>query len=80
MRVMQDRIVPLNVRLTDGHKRNVHLHGSKVQSKINTGKVDPLIYELEGQVCSQIGVNPLELTDEFIDSYPGGPEKQETLS
>jgi len=69
MRVMHDRIVPLEKRLKDGHKRNVHLHGSKAQSKINTAKVDPLIYRLEKEIFEKTGLNPLEITDTFIDSY-----------
>jgi len=47
MRVMHDKIVPLKQRLAEGHKRNIHMHGSAAQSKINTAKVDPLIYEME---------------------------------
>jgi len=69
MRVMHDRIVPLEQRLKDGHKRNVHLHGTEAQSKINTAKVDPLIYRLEKEIFEKIGLNPLEITDTFIDSY-----------
>ena len=70
MRVMHDRIVPLKQRLKDGHKRNVHFHGTKAQSRINTAKVDPLIYRLEEEIFDKIGLNPLEITDQFIDSYP----------
>jgi uncharacterized protein len=69
MRVMRDKIVPLKTRLKDGHKRNVHLHGSKTQSRINTAKVDPLIYRLEEEIFEKVGLNPVELTDEFVDSY-----------
>jgi uncharacterized protein len=70
MRVMHDKIVPLQERLAESHKRNVHLHGSAAQSKINTAKVDPLIYEMEKEIFDKIGLDPLEVTDEFIDSYP----------
>lgn len=68
-RVMHDRIVPLEERLAEGHKRNVHLHGSAAQSKINTAKVDPLIFELEKEIFNKIGLNPVEITDKLIDSY-----------
>lgn len=68
-RVMHDKIVPLKERLTEGHERNAHLHGSEVQSKINTAKVDPLIYKLEKEIFDIIGLDPVEITDEFIDSY-----------
>lgn len=68
-RVMHETIVPLNERLAEGHKRNVFLHGTEAQSKINTAKVDPLIYEMEKEIFEKIGLNPLEVADEFIDSY-----------
>ena len=68
-RVMHEKIVPLKERLAEGHKRNAHLHGSEAQSKINTAKVDPLIYKLEKEIFNKIGLDPVEITDEFIDSY-----------
>jgi uncharacterized protein len=69
MRVMHDRIVPLKQRLAEGHKRNIHLHGSAAQSKINTAKVDPLIFQMEKEIFEKIGLDPLDVTEEFIDSY-----------
>jgi putative nucleotidyltransferase with HDIG domain len=69
MRAMHGKIVPLETRLKEAHKRNVHLHGSKAQSRINTAKVDPLIYRLEEEIFDKIGLSPLEVTNEFIDSY-----------
>ena len=68
-RVMHETIVPLKERLTEGHKRNVFLHGSAAQSKINTAKVDQLIYEMEKEIFEKIGLDPLEVTHEFIESY-----------
>jgi putative nucleotidyltransferase with HDIG domain len=68
-RVMHDRIVPLKERLSEGHKRNVYLHGSAEQSKINTVKVDPLIYEMEKEIFEKLGLDPVEVTEELIDSY-----------
>jgi uncharacterized protein len=68
-RVMHERIVPLKERLAEGHKRNVFSHGSAAQSKINTAKVDPLIYRMEKEIFEKIELDPLEVTDEFIDSY-----------
>ena len=68
-RVMHERIVPLKERLAEGHKRNVFSHGSEAKSKINTAKVDPLIYEMEKEIFEKIGLDPLEVTDDFIDSY-----------
>ena len=71
MRVMHDKIVPLAHRLEEGHKRNYHLHGSKEQSRINTAKVDPLIFELQDEIFEIIGLDPDEVCDEFIDSCAG---------
>ena len=68
-RVMHETIVLLKERLAEGHKRNVFLHGSETQSKINTAKVDPLIYEMEKEIFEKTGLEPLEVTHEFIDSY-----------
>lgn len=69
MRVMGDKIVPLATRLKDCHRRNVHLHGTETQSRINTARVDPLIYGLEKEIFEKIGSDPAEITEEFIDSY-----------
>jgi len=65
-RVMHDKILPLKERLEEAHKRNVHLHGTQTQSDINTGKVDPLIFELEEEIFNKIDLNPLEVTNEFL--------------
>jgi len=67
-RVMHETIVPLKDRLAEGHKRNVLSHGSSAQSKINTAEVDLLIEEMEKEIFEKIGLNPLEVTEEFIDS------------
>jgi len=75
MRVMHDKIVPLKTRLKEGHKRNIHLHGPKAQSRINTAKVDPLIYGLEEEIFDKIGLSPPQVTDEFIDSYPNRTQR-----
>ncbi|MFC1738327.1 HD domain-containing protein [Planctomycetota bacterium] len=71
MRIMHDKITPLKQRLEEGHKRNVHFHGSAEQSRINTAKVDPLIFKLEEEIFAKIGLEPLEVTDEFIDTFGG---------
>lgn len=69
MRVMHDKIVPLKQRLAEGHKRNIHVHGSAAQSKINTAKVDPLIFQMEKEIFEKIGLDPLEVTQAFLDSH-----------
>jgi uncharacterized protein len=69
MRVMHDEIVPLKQRLAEGHKRNTHMHGSAARSKINTAKVDPLIFKMEKEIFEKIGLDPLEVTEAFIDSH-----------
>lgn len=69
MRVMQDRIVPLKTRLADAHKRNIHLHGSEIQSQINAAVVDPLIYNLEEEIFRVAGLKPGSIDNDFIDAY-----------
>jgi len=69
MRVMHDKIAPLKERLKEGHKRNIHLHGSEEQSRLNTAKVDPLIMKLENEIFEIIDLDPLQITDEFINNY-----------
>ena len=68
-RVMHDKIVSLKDRLAEGHKRNIFQHGSAEQSRINTAKVDPLIYEMEKEIFKKIALDPLEVTEEYIDSH-----------
>jgi uncharacterized protein len=75
MRVMHDKIVPLKQRLAEGHKRNIHRHGSAARSKINTAKVDPLIFQMEKEIFGKIGLDPLEVTGEFIDSHSAGDNR-----
>jgi len=69
LRVMHEKVVPLGERLEDGHKRNVHLHGTEAQSRVNTAKVDPLIYGLEAEIFNVLGLDPLSVTDELVESY-----------
>ena len=72
-RVMHDKIVPLKERLAEGHKRNAYQHGSAEQSRINIAKVDPLIYEMEKEIFEKISLDPIEVTEEFIDSVCDPP-------
>ena len=68
-RIMHDNIVSLEERLTEARKRNIFFYDTEAQSKIITAKVDPLIYSLEKEIFDEIGLSPLEITDEFIDSF-----------
>ena len=69
MRVMHDKIVPLEERLTEAHRRNVHFYKTDTQRLSTIAKVDPLIYRLEKEIFDKIGLSPLDITDEFIDSF-----------
>ncbi len=69
LRVMHEEIVPLEQRLKDGHQRNVHLHGTEAQGRINTAKLDRLICKLEEEIFEKVGLSPLEVTGGFIDTY-----------
>ena len=68
-RVMHERIVTLEERLTEGHKRNVLFYDTEAQRRAIIAEVDSLIFRLEKEIFDEIGLNPLEVTDEFIDSY-----------
>ena len=68
-RIMHDRIVPLDERLQEAHKRNVLQRGSTAQSKLKAARVDALIFKLEAEIFARIGLNPLEVTDDFIDLH-----------
>ena len=69
-RVMHDKIVPLKQRLEEAHKRNAPQHRPKARRNIDTDKIDRLIYRLEKEIFDKVGLDPLEVTGEFIDSYP----------
>lgn len=69
MRTMANRIVPLKTRLDDAHKRNIHLHGSRAQSKSIAARVDPLIYGLEKEIFDIIGSDPLSITNKLVESH-----------
>jgi putative nucleotidyltransferase with HDIG domain len=66
-RVMHDRIVSLRERLEEAHKRNAP--HPEAQGKIDTAKIDNLIYRLEKEIFDKVGLDPLGVTAEFIDSY-----------
>jgi uncharacterized protein len=68
-RVMHDKIVTLKERLDEAHQRNAHLRQMKGQNNIDTDKVDRLIFELEEEIFTAIGLDPAEVTEEFIDSH-----------
>ncbi len=69
-RVMHDRIVPLKERLDEAHRRYARLYNNETQRRITIAKVDPLIYNLEKEIFDRINLNPLDVTNEFVDSYP----------
>ena len=69
-RVMHDRIVPLKERLEEAHKRNAPPCRRKARRNIDTAKIDGLIYKLEKEIFEEVGLDPLEVTAEFIDSSP----------
>lgn len=68
-RVKHDRIVTLKERLEDAHHRNAHLRQTQSQNKIDTAKVDRLIFELEQEIFTEIGLDPIEFTDKSIDTH-----------
>ena len=69
MRVMHDKIVPLKVRLEDGHRRNAHRYETNPKNKINIDKVDSLIYRLEKEIFEITGLESTAVPDEIIDLH-----------
>jgi len=77
-RVMHDRIVSLKERLEEAHKRYDDWGRANAHSSLDsfdyaqdkTVKIDRLIYKLEKEIFDKIGLDPLAVTDKFIDSYP----------
>ncbi|MBW7989120.1 MAG: HD domain-containing protein [Planctomycetes bacterium] len=67
-RVMHDKIVSLQERLTEGHKRHALFSESHSKRKSIIAKVDPLIFKMEKEIFNRIGLNPLDITDDIIDS------------
>ncbi len=67
-RVTHERIVTLKERLEEAHQRNENLQCAKGQREIDTAKIDHLIFELERQIFTKTGLNPDDVTEEFIDS------------
>ena len=41
----------------------------KSRRNIDTARIDGLIYKLEKEIFNKVGLDPLEVTAEFIDSY-----------
>jgi len=55
-RVMHDKVVSLEERLKEGHKRNAYLYQTEAQHKINISKIDSLIYKLEKEIFQTAGL------------------------
>lgn len=68
-RVMHDKIVPLKERLKEAHRRHAQQHNSKGHNRIDTTKVDTLIFVLEKDIFERLDLEPVEVTNEMINSY-----------
>jgi len=69
MRVMGDRIVPLKVRLQDAHIRNIHLRSSNSGRRVDTGAADALIQELEKEIFTLLGLDPVSVTSALVEAH-----------
>lgn len=67
-RIMHDKIVPLKERLQEAHRRHAQQHNPKERSRIDTAKVDALIFDLEKEIFEKIDLEPVEVTSEMVDS------------
>jgi putative nucleotidyltransferase with HDIG domain len=83
-RVMHDRIVPLKERLEEAHRRYAARRRANAKTTLDTAKIDRLIYKLEKEIFDKVGLDPLQVTAEFIrrtsggfiDSYPSRRRKR----
>jgi hypothetical protein len=73
-RAMHETIVPLQKRLDEGHQRNALAMAKAGQPRRLDieEKVDTLIFQLEAEIFSRIDIEPDEITEAFIDTYPCG--------
>lgn len=69
-RVMHARIAPLKERLQEAHRRYAARRRAKSRTAVDTARVDRLIYKMEKEIFDKIALDPLQVTSEFIDSYP----------
>jgi len=69
-RAMHDTIVPLKERLDEAHERSAIALAQvgKPRCRDMEEKVDALIFQLEADIFSRIGVAPDDVTDEFMDN------------
>jgi len=68
-RVMHDKIVPLKERLEEAHKRIAAQRDPADQGVLDMEQIDAFIFDLEREIFDKIEVDPLVITDEFIDLY-----------
>jgi len=69
-RVMHDKIVPLQQRLDEAHRRNQSQSHPAERRRLEVVRIDKLIFELEQEIFAEIELDPLEVTEQFIDTYP----------
>lgn len=63
------------------NKLNAPLYCSKETTKLSliqkgAAKVDAQIFKLEKEIFDKIGLSPIEITDEFVDSYSNKMHKR----
>jgi hypothetical protein len=67
-RVMHEKIVPLQERLDEGHRRSAAARRKAgLHCNIDTEKIDALIVELEREIFEAIGIKPDEVDDAVIE-------------
>jgi len=55
-RVMHDKIVPLKERLEEAHRRNTAQRNCANQAKLDSERIDAVIFELEREILDKIGL------------------------
>nr|MBP8910336.1 hypothetical protein [Phycisphaerae bacterium] len=76
-RVMHDKIVPLQERLDEAHKRNAAKRKAAGIDSAEIARIDAAIFALEKDLFDLIELDPNAVTAEFIDNYRPAIKPQE---
>jgi len=76
-RVMHDKIVPLQERLDEAHKRNAAKRKAAGIDSAEIARIDAAIFALEKDLFDLIELDPNAVTADFIDNYRPAIKPQE---
>ena len=68
-RAMHDKLVPLQERLDEAHRRNAARRRAAGIEAEEIARIDAAIFALQAELFAPIGLDPDAVTHEFIDQY-----------